>query len=66
MAIHCEFQTLRRLPDIGPASKYILFTVKSIDTPMRDVAASPAASQAVAAAIRRKYKAGWLARGFGR
>ena len=31
---------------------------------MEDVARYPAAAQALAAAIRRKYKAGWIARGF--
>ena len=61
VALHIEFQTLRRFP----SSRYILFTVRSYDDPMADVAAYPAAAQALAAAIRRKYKAGWLARGFG-
>lgn len=60
VALHIEFQTLRRLA----SSNYILFTVRSYANKMVDVARYPAASQALAAAIRRKYKAGWLARGF--
>ena len=92
------FQTLRRLP----ASKYILFTVRTYTDPLHRVLEYPAAAQALAAVsvraptyaldwgaspsttpfdnisrddiyapciplqgIRRKYKAGWLARGFG-
>jgi hypothetical protein len=60
VALHIEFQTLRRMR----SSNYILFTVRSYANKMEDVARYPAAAQALAGAIRRKYKAGWIARGF--
>jgi hypothetical protein len=60
VALHIEFQTLRRMR----ASNYVLFTVRSFANPLAEVARYPAAAQALAAAIRRKYKAGWIARGF--
>ena len=60
VALHIEFQTRRRMR----SSNDILFTVRSYANKMEDVARYPAAAQALAAAIRRKYKAGWIARGF--
>ena len=52
LQLRTEYQTVQRLPE----SRQILFTVKTYIDPLRNTEAWPAAAQAVAAAMRRKYK----------
>ena len=47
-----EFETFRRLPE----SRFILFTVRTYQDPVRGVERAPVAAQALSGAVRRAHK----------
>ena len=49
-----EFETFRRLPE----SRFILFTVRTYQDPVRGVERAPVAAQALSGAVRRHEPAG--------
>ena len=63
MLLRAEYQTLSRLPR-NPS--HILFMVKTYIDPMRGLERAPAAAQALAATMRRKYKGMNVYQGIGR
>ena len=52
LQLRTEYQTLSRLPK----SNQVLFTVRTYVNPLVETEKCPAAAQALAAAVRRKYK----------
>ena len=50
--LRVEFETFRRLPE----SRFILFTVRTYQDPVRGVERAPVAAQALSGAVRRAHK----------